>query len=627
MSVLPANLPYELRIGVTGHRRLSDPERIITAVDKLLDQIQGTLESAAESPRGPTGSKHSWVQQLDSALARCVGLAWRSLPLNRTSIPAEQRTPLHWLVVSPLAKGADQIVAARVLQRPQAHGRPRLQVVTPLPLDVYRRDFTDTSDLREFERLLGFDRQPHVLHSEFPERVSSLTPEQAFAARNEAYRAAGHRVVDSCEVLIAIWNGEQAVGLGGTGDVVRYAIEQRRMVLWINSNHPDQPARLLLANTRGDSPASQEKQMLSFADFPLPSRAKELSPNFHQLAAYNRDSAFDSVEYSKIVERILDELRRLAGNVHLPFDRISSAITKLLPHYARADQLAVRYQRLSAFAATWLHVLAAIAVSVAVLQILFLRERVEVILLEILAMMAAVILFRISKNESWHDKWLQDRHLAEQIRIRFIASLVGLRKPTRQSTAIVHSFYRGPDTWIQNVLDSLVSEIEFDSVTSADFVPLKRFLIEGWILNQAEYHRTTAARKKAALHRAHRWGLTLFLATLAMATLHWLHIGQVDHTSPDTSEPWLSLLIAAAAILLPAWGAAIHAINTLSENEKIAERSHHMASILQSIAYRAEQSISLDELRVEIQRVEEVMSAESHDWWVTLSFRNMVLPS
>ena len=35
--------------------------------------------------------------------------------------------------------------------------------------------------------------------------------------------AAGKSIVDSCEMLIAIWDGKPARGLGGTGDVVRYA--------------------------------------------------------------------------------------------------------------------------------------------------------------------------------------------------------------------------------------------------------------------------------------------------------------------------------------------------------------------------------------------------------------------
>src|SRR5262245_13492338 len=103
MSSAPAPLPYELRIGVTGHRRVADPARAAAAVDALLDYIQRTLESAAESPRGPAGPKRTVVRRFDTLLAHCVGLAWRSLPLGSKHVPPERRTPIEWVVFSPLA--------------------------------------------------------------------------------------------------------------------------------------------------------------------------------------------------------------------------------------------------------------------------------------------------------------------------------------------------------------------------------------------------------------------------------------------------------------------------------------------------------------------------------------------
>ena len=38
-------------------------------------------------------------------------------------------------------------------------------------------------------------------------------------------------VADRCDLLIAVWDGQPAQGLGGTGDVVRYAREIGREVL------------------------------------------------------------------------------------------------------------------------------------------------------------------------------------------------------------------------------------------------------------------------------------------------------------------------------------------------------------------------------------------------------------
>jgi hypothetical protein len=49
-----------------------------------------------------------------------------------------------------------------------------------------------------------------------------------------AFMAAGRRVVDNSDWLLAIWDGEKSRGLGGTADIVAYAEERgkRVEVLW-----------------------------------------------------------------------------------------------------------------------------------------------------------------------------------------------------------------------------------------------------------------------------------------------------------------------------------------------------------------------------------------------------------
>lgn len=104
-----------IRIGVTGHRILSE-----------LDKIELGVEEALGS-----------VEQL---------------------FPAENLT-----VISALAEGADRIVAWRVLARPDA------RLVVPLPLDEsdYIRDFSSEESRVEFSTLLGraskIERMPPTL--------------------------------------------------------------------------------------------------------------------------------------------------------------------------------------------------------------------------------------------------------------------------------------------------------------------------------------------------------------------------------------------------------------------------------------------------------------------------------
>jgi imidazoleglycerol phosphate dehydratase HisB len=114
--------------------------------------------------------------------------------------------------VSSLAVGADQIFARAVLDS----GRP-LHVV--IPSKNYEKTFSTQDNLAEFYRLLALAE--HVKELDFDSPTES------------AFFAAGKAIVDSSQLLVAIWDGEPAAGLGGTADVVSYAREQGRNVIVI----------------------------------------------------------------------------------------------------------------------------------------------------------------------------------------------------------------------------------------------------------------------------------------------------------------------------------------------------------------------------------------------------------
>lgn len=77
-----------------------------------------------------------------------------------------------------------------------------------VPCERYNETFTD-SDLARFRELIG--------GAELVETLGHPEPTE------EAFLDAGHRVADVCEILVAVWDGEPARGLGGTADVVDYA--------------------------------------------------------------------------------------------------------------------------------------------------------------------------------------------------------------------------------------------------------------------------------------------------------------------------------------------------------------------------------------------------------------------
>lgn len=622
------SIPYELRIGVTGHRNLPNRKDVERAVEALLAQLRGVFERAAEFPLGESGSHQGWGKRCDRLLLRAAKCVWRDLPVAVRLVPPEQRTPLRWIVVSPLAKGADRIVARAVLNQRQDDGQTSLQVVTPFALQDYRRDFVDPADRAEFEELLALDPAPTILPHDYGLPQPGDSPEQLAAKqerRNEGYYAVGRRVVDACEILIVIWNGQPAAGHGGTGDIVQYAVEQGRTILWIDSNHPDQPARKIVGPVP-ETIGRHDGIVEGLLHRPLPIQAKLLSPIFHRLAAYNRDPGFDRENYATTLESNTQALSAAAEEATFSRDAIAAVLEILLPHYARADQLAIRYQQLYIRAAVWLQRLSSIAVSIVVAQILFFPEQLWLILFEILAMLLAVVLLRISRREAWHEKWLRDRHLAERLRIALFTTLAKSVRNSQPRPDETLAFYQSADDWIVETCERLSAAARDRNTVSIEFEPLKNFLVATWIGDQAKYHTRNAKRKGHAAHKAHRLGVTFFCVTMLMALLHLLGVGHATH-GEHHGIGLVGQLITALAIALPAWGATIHAVNTLFERERISTRSAQMAKVLKQLVHRAEQATTPEEFAAVISQAEELMLMENHEWWVSLSFRPPILPA
>jgi len=106
--------------------------------------------------------------------------------------------------VSPLAEGADQLGATVALELGY-----RLHAILPLPPEDYRTDF-DSAGLAGFDALLR--------------RADSIVQLTAQSGRAESYALAGCATVENSDVLIALWDGEPARGVGGTAEVVAHAL-------------------------------------------------------------------------------------------------------------------------------------------------------------------------------------------------------------------------------------------------------------------------------------------------------------------------------------------------------------------------------------------------------------------
>lgn len=116
--------------------------------------------------------------------------------------------------LTSLAAGSDQVFAREALSL-------GLPVTAVIPLADYERCFAAT-DLRTYHELL-----PRCDRVELPSGGSD----------EEAFLAAGRYLADTCDTMVAVWDGEPAAGLGGTADVVAYCLEQGRDVIHIDTTH------------------------------------------------------------------------------------------------------------------------------------------------------------------------------------------------------------------------------------------------------------------------------------------------------------------------------------------------------------------------------------------------------
>jgi hypothetical protein len=122
----------------------------------------------------------------------------------------------RFAVISALAEGADRLVAHEALSRGDAG------LIVPLPFAVadYLADFATEESRQEFLGLL--DRASEVIHPR--------------NERERGYAAAGRSVLDRCDVLVAVWDGREAGGPGGTGEIVAAARGCGRPLAWIHAD-------------------------------------------------------------------------------------------------------------------------------------------------------------------------------------------------------------------------------------------------------------------------------------------------------------------------------------------------------------------------------------------------------
>lgn len=384
--------PAILSIGITGHR-----------------DIELATESALEIER----SIERIISRLGVALNEHV-----TRPFFQ-AVPALQ-------VMSMGAQGAD-LLAMRAAERLQVD----TTYVLPYGLDQFRKDFESSPYLALFEAHVAAARRRLELPG---------TPSEG----PRSYERANAVIISNADILIAVWNGLRARGVGGTADVVQQAFDRGMPIFAIDPAAPQEPSFLwddeyinsrksVVDVVREKCPADFGKLIAAVVNPPvgflterlvLPSLSatpipRSRRPEYRMLLA-----AFSSSEKSPTRQPIDEtsawqKAQETAGLVDADWARRLAYVQEVAHRF---DELASHYGNLYRSSNATAYFAAILASILSGLIGLFYPDAVAETLL-VQAIIACLLFFdRWNRSQRlWHEKWLTFRCAAERLKtIRFL---------------------------------------------------------------------------------------------------------------------------------------------------------------------------------------------------------------
>jgi hypothetical protein len=529
---------FRLRIGVTGHRALPEGDDLAGSVQKVLARIREVVLEPKPA--------------------------------------AASRTPVAFTVVSPLAEGSDRVVARLVLNEPEA------DLETPLPLtpEDYKQDFETQASKDEFDELFA--------------RASASPVAPPEPSRAQAYEQVGRHVVDRCDVLVAVWDGEPAQGRGGTGDTVGYADRRGVPIFVIDPTNGE-----ITEDIGADG-----------------SRLRDLREEWCRIDGYNA-ARIPPRDFATAADASRDELIENALAAQVSLGAAERIADWLAPYTVRADLLAASGQRTYLRLTAAVFLLAALAVVTVTLQVLFWPEVPQLAIVELLTLVALLAIVVFGRWRQINRQFICDRFLAERLREAPYLVVAGLDR-TRPGGFSRSYLGRRPEGWPWRAFAEVWNGCPRGDVVATDADALADVVADRWIGGQIGYHQKAAARNHLLHNLFIRGNVVLLGATIVAAVLHAAEFGG-HHTDGLT---WSNVLVF-VSIALPALGGAISGVGAMREYARHAERSEHMVEYLEEAQRDVRAAHDLDALRTRVRETVDLMLAENRDWFGVLSFRDL----
>ncbi|GLR47088.1 hypothetical protein GCM10007925_07990 [Sphingomonas astaxanthinifaciens DSM 22298] len=542
---------------------------------------------------------------------------------NRDLFSAE---PPQLRLHTPLATGADQM-AATVARRTGFEVRALL----PLAADDYDADFKRGREKREFAQ-----------HLELAHEVFALPSEGA--DRNAAYVQVGRAVVASCDVLIAVWDGRDGNGPGGTAYVVDLALNLSVPVIHVpidrDTGTPGEP-RLIFGRDIIDYSArpleGREDVTELVADVLLP---RDTSERGHALEYFEEQekTANWRIEYplllsllrvKKLPKRfwhqtsIADDIAYEWKDVRDPGPEETRR--PFAWSYGWANFLAIRYAQLFRSGHITNYVLSALAVNLALFGLIAPAIKIYLVMAELGVIGLLFCNTNAGTQGDWHRKWLQYRYLAETLRPFLYLKRTGLvGPPFRNEYAHAPMHRRGGADWTRWYAAAVWRQMGWPNgeLTSEGIRQLATDAVTEQLLPQAAYHKVNAERMHKLDHRLHEIGNFLMGAVIAACFLYLIGYFVMHDWTKSLTGPFIFLTAG-----LPAIGAAVFGMRGHGEHLLAASRSAHTVEALTGNVTRLRQATQLDALARELEASAGTMLADLNEWTASYSERSLEIPA
>lgn len=554
---------------------------------------------------GVTGHRHIPAGEVERVRQRVRGIL----------ADLQARYPQSPLVVlSPLAEGADQIVAEEGLQL-----GAKLFAPLPLPRELYRDDFTEPTVAAHFDVLLRKARvlELPLLDGHTREAVAVRGP-----ARNRQYADVGLFVARHCHLLLALWDGKPSQHIGGTAQIVDYfltgalpgGIERRRGYrARLNVNGDERLlCHLVVPRDAADGdPAAplhpgqvfwRNGDAVSAADAPLPPAFDAVFTHANQ---FNRDVA----QYADAISTRgfeVDDAPPQDGTAPTR-DPASPAVL-----YRAADWLAMHFQRRVLLALRVLYA-TAFVMGIAFAAYDNLPQQNDMIYVFLALFAIGVIISAIARRRGWHRKYLDYRALAEGLRVQCHWRRAGIS--LTGSTAFGHdSMEQKQDIelgWVRNAMRSAGLADDPSPVDPGSAVIAG--VIDDWVGDAQHGELGYYAARAGQRERAHRLneaiGATCLVAGIVISVLMAVFVRELSANAKN-------LLIVAMAVF-SIFAAVREAYSFRKADRELIRQYHFMARVFGNARMALDATADVGERREILRALGEIALAEHVEWAVT----------